>query len=872
MALEWHSFFTEANHDILTVFQTISGGIQKVYTRAGSHYGPNYARLKANLTGPVYLHFVTNEAVRDRGFAAVYSCWNDTMAPATDAPATMPPMTPAPSTRSPTDAPATATPTDAPATATPTTVPDTAEPTTVPDTAEPTAAPNTTAPDTMVPGVELFPEMCGGIGTRFADDTEANLTYSGMNSETRCWMVQCPWRRAVLRLVNSDIEVKRDYLYVYGFNNETEEGGFDWAATWTGYHVDNMDEVVVNGPALIYFVSDATDVSTFQVEYKCTDATMAPPTMAPPTDAPPTPAPDTMVPAAAFPFEGCTERFLEDEEGWVTNPENFGDEGAMYEPSEHKCWLLSHNETIVLTWANLSTQANEGVVRVFKWANGAFQKVYSVSGEPDLAALSYSGYGDLLVQFTSSASEMRGAGFRFSFDYHNDTMAPDTPSPHSVSPPTPAPFTPFPEGLLPFPGFCTAMMTRHAEASVSITHVPSDNQNECWMIDCANMISLEFTTLETELGYDYMKVYHSDGNYFALYESLTGNKTGTTLLLDGPVLLRYTSDSGFSEQGFTVESTCINVTDVPTGAPPTMAPPTPSPPTPAPETPAPPTPSPPTPSPPTPAPPTPAPPTPAPPTPAPPTPGPPTRAPTAPPPSVAVRRKWCGEDAVCQMFGDTGATCNVDSGRCSCTGEYGSVGSANICVMNGQGAVVSIFVVMTWAVNCDVFSSFFPSLLTQVVRNAFGSSAVSLSHSCGSVAVTATVDGVNAANVQGVDVEGALNDKYLTDSNYADMMSKLGSIGAIELLVLPPCALEGASFTQRDGLGSCTALQCDSGYTLESGKCSEDSSLSTGAVVAIVLGVLLGLILCGALIYGAMKMKERQDYNGSKVQRPSPMA
>eukprot|EP01061_Rhynchopus_euleeides_P033896 TRINITY_DN5736_c0_g1_i3.p1 TRINITY_DN5736_c0_g1~~TRINITY_DN5736_c0_g1_i3.p1 ORF type:complete len:160 (+),score=30.00 TRINITY_DN5736_c0_g1_i3:28-480(+) len=117
------------------------------------------------------------------------------------------------------------------------------------------------------------------------------------------------------------------------------------------------------------------------------------------------------------------------------------------------------------------------------------------------------------------------------------TMAPPTPAPDALAPDTPSGTA---SNTLPtqtatlttelFPSQCTDQREVLGESDTRITHLDyGNNENHCWRIECFSVVQLTWLEYETELDYDYVRIFRESDGTFSLQQTLHGTSLPPTL-------------------------------------------------------------------------------------------------------------------------------------------------------------------------------------------------------------------------------------------------------------------------------------------------------------------------------------------------------
>ena len=665
----------------------------------------------------------------------------------------------------------------------------------------------TDVPDTRAPGVNYVCDEHHDL-----NNPTGNVSFQNYDElHTECWHIECD-KDVVISFSTMQLSYF-SYLDLYSSGNDSGNGT-DFTLQKRFTYSDSMD-VVLNGSAFVQFRSNYYTGSRLEFDYVCVDAT---------TQAPPTAAPNTRAPGV--------DHLCEEHNDLGDNPTG-NVSFQNYDRRHTECWHIECDKDVVISFSTMQLSSNS-YLHLYSSGNDSgngtdftLEKTFENYDSPMDVVLN----GSAFVQFKSNVYN----GSRLEFDYvcvDATTQAPPT-VPNTLAP-----------GVN---NFCDKHNDfGNNETGKAIFQARSFQNHyryhtECWHIECDKDVVISFPTMK--LGqYSFLYLYSSgndsgSGTDFTLEKSFTYYDSPMDVVLNGSAFMQVRNDLYYGVSRLEFDYVCKDV--VTTQAPdtsepsvPPQAPETsePSVPTQAPETSE---------------------------------PSVPTQAPETSTPSVPTTNApltvedvdWCDVDADCRTYDDSAATC-VES-KCVCTESAGFVNPVTkktketlfICVQPTKRGKVKLR--LEWNVDCEQSNGAIEGAVRTAIEETTKGRTDTLIVSCGSTIFVVDVEDADITTVATEDMSELIVGSL--KKNEAAVAAGFATPMTVGSSVVPTlkCSAAGATDMVLVNRG-CVALACESGYLLSSGSCVEnndsDDTLSTGAIVGIVLGCSAFVVIIIAVV------------------------
>ena len=405
--------------------------------------------------------------------------------------------------------------------------------------------------------------------------------------------------------------------------------------------------------------------------------------------------------------------------------------------------------------------------------------------------------GSAFVQFLSNC---KSGSSRLEFDY----VCKDVVT-------TPAPPTPAPNTRAPGVNYvCEEHYDLTGTGNVSFQNYDRYH-TECWHIECDYEVVLNFTDIQLYY-YSYVSIYSSgngtgnDTNFNLEHDwsSYTTGFEGVELVLNGSAFVQFRSTYYYRRSYLAFQYECR----APTPPPQTVVPETSEP-----------------------------------------------SVPTTNAPLTVKDVDWCDVDADCRTYDDSAATC-VES-KCVCSESAGFVNPVTkktketlfICVQPTKRGKVKLR--LEWNVDCEQSNGAIEGAVRTAIEETTKGRTDTLVVSCGSTIFVVDVEDADITTVATEDMSELIVGSL--KKNEAAVAAGFATPMTVGSSVVPTLKCSAAGATEMVLVnGGCVALACESGYLLSSGSCVEnndsDDTLSTGAIVGIVLGCTAFVVIIVAVV------------------------
>ena len=218
-------------------------------------------------------------------------------------------------------------------------------------------------------------------------------------------------------------------------------------------------------------------------------------------------------------------------------------------------------------------------------------------------------------------------------------------------------------------------------------------------------------------------------------------------------------------------------------------------------------------------------------------------------------RKWCITDVECQKHGDTGARCDRDTFKCTCSSGFenprhksrGSV--AHVCA--NSATRTSDVVRVTLDVDCDDGAAK-GSRVASMIRRIVQGTVLDVDTLCGSLNVLVHLDNVPLLEVAALDLAEELTSEMAAAN---DVVGTVLSAGLASMDALECRDVIGAEVVVILG-GVCVPLNCADNHILVGRECvlltptpQEDDDFPIGAIVGLCLGGGALLLIAAIVAY-----------------------
>ena len=692
----------------------------------------------------------------------------------------------------------------------------------------------TDVPDTRAPGVNYVCEEHNDLG----DNATGHVSFeSNSRGHVACWHIECD-KDVVISFSRLQLDHYLAYLrggyyrdssaYLDLYTSGKDSGNrTDFALEKKFNFNDSPMDVVLNGSVFVQFRGYRNGWSKLEFNYVCTDVV--------PTQAPPTAVPNTRAPGVNYVCEEHND--LGDNETGHVSFQN-------YDTYHRECWHIECDKDVVISFTRLHLKCTT-YLDLYTGNDSGNGTDYTLErrfnnmthDSPTDVVLK----GSAFVQFRSGCKLTSGSS-RLEFDYVCTDAVP-----------TPAPPTPAPNTRAPGVNYvCEEHYDLTGTGNVSFQNYDSYH-TECWHIECDYDVVLKFSDIQLYYS-SYVSIYSSgtgtgtgnDTNFNLEHDwsSYTTGFEGVELVVSGSAFVQFRSGRYYRRSYLAFQYECRAPpppaqTVVPTQAPetskpsvPTQAPETskPSVPTQAPETSK---------------------------------PSVPTQAPETSTPSVPTTNApltvkdvdWCDVDADCRTYDDSAATC-VES-KCVCSESAGFVNPVTkktketlfICVQPTKRGKVKLR--LEWNVDCEQSNGAIEGAVRTAIEETTKGRTDTLVVSCGSTIFVVDVEDADITTVATEDMSELIVGSL--KKNEAAVAAGFATPMTVGSSVVPTLKCSAAGATEMVLVnGGCVALACESGYLLSSGSCVEnndsDDTLSTGAIVGIVLGCTAFVVIIVAVV------------------------
>ena len=666
-----------------------------------------------------------------------------------------------------------------------------------------TQAPPTPLPNTRAPGVHQLCEDHNDLG----DNATGHVSFQKyVGYHTECWHIKCD-KDVVISFSTLQLYT---YTYLDLYSGKDSGNGTDFTLEKSLENGDSPMDVVLNGSAFVQFRNTYNNGSRLEFDYVCVDAT---------TQAPPTPLPNTRAPGV---HQLCEDH--NDLGDNATGHVSF----RKYVGYHTECWYIECDKDVVISFSTLQldyyyvyargtwhiSNANLDLYTGKDSGNGTDftkEKSFYNTSKPMDVVLS----GSVFVQFQSRPHHTGWSKIEFNYVcVHATPQAPPTPAPYISTPPTTVPPTRAP-GV-------NYVCEDHNDLGDNVTgHVSfqnyDNNHTECWHIECAYSyydVVLNFTDIL--LSDSYVSIYSSrtgsgnDTNFNLEHDwsSDTSGFEGVELVVNGSAFVQFRSTYRYKRSYLDFHYECRALpppaqTVVPTEAPETSQP----------------------------------------------------SVPTTNAPLTVEDVDWCDVDADCRTYDDSAATC-VDS-KCVCSESAGFVNPVTkktkealfICVQPTKRGKVKLR--LEWNVDCEQSNGAIEGAVRTAIEETTKGRTDTLVVSCGSTIFVVDVEDADITTVATEDMSELIVASL--KKNEAAVAAGFATPMTVGSSVVPTLKCSAAGATEMVLVnGGCVALACESGYLLSSGSCVEnndsDDTLSTGAIVGIVLGCSAFVVIIIAVV------------------------
>ena len=665
-----------------------------------------------------------------------------------------------------------------------------------------TPAPPTNVPNTRAPGVNYVCEEHHDLG----DNVTGNVSFQNYDSyHTECWHIECD-KDVVISFSTLELSYS-NYLDLYTGNDSGNGTDFTLEKRFNNY--DSPMDVVLNGSAFVHFRSTYhySGWSRLAFSYVCVDATTPAPPTAVPTQAPPTDVPDTRAPGVNY---VCEEHH------------DLGDNATGYVSFQNddryhtECWHIECDKDVVISFSTL---------QLYSYSDLDLYTSGNDSGNGTDFTLekrfnNYDGPMDVVLNgsaFVQYRSTYRSGLSRLAFNYVCKDLMP-TQAPPTAVPDTRAPGVNY---------VCEEHHDLGDNATGNVSFQNNDSYHtECWHIECKDVV-ISFSTLQL-LYSTYLDLYtgndSGNGTDFTLEKRFNNYDGPMDVVLNGSAFVQFRSSSrnGWSRLAFNY--VCVDATtqapetsepNVTTQAPETSEP---NVTTQAPETSE-------------------------------------SSVPTTNAPLTVEDVDWCDVDADCRTYDDSAATC-VES-KCVCSESAGFVNPVTkmtketlfICVQPTKRGKVKLR--LEWNVDCEQSNGAIEGAVRTAIEETTKGRTDTLVVLCGSTIFVVDVEDADITTVATEDMSELIVASL--KKNEAAVAAGFATPMTVGSSVVPTLKCSAAGATEMVLVnGGCVVLACESGYLLSSGSCVEnndsDDTLSTGAIVGIVLGCSAFVVIIIAVV------------------------
>jgi len=272
---------------------------------------------------------------------------------------------------------------------------------------------------------------------------------------------------------------------------------------------------------------------------------LLPPTSAPISSAPTSAAPISVSLPSPVPSGACSGSVvLAAASGMIT------DGPSSYSSNVECRWLIQTFAPVTLTFGSFNTEAGYDFVKVYNGPTTSAQLLLQASGGTPPAAVTTTAAGSMLVVFTSDSS-VEAAGFEASYSSGDAVVvpAPAMPPPPASVPSAPSSTSPGSNMDEPCSGSQTLVASSGVFSDGRSNYSP--NTACSWLIQLGSPISLSFSSFNTEVGYDFVRVYDGATSSSPRLVELSGASTPPSVLAtSGTMYVEFAADSSVEAAGF----------------------------------------------------------------------------------------------------------------------------------------------------------------------------------------------------------------------------------------------------------------------------------------------------------------------------------
>ena len=224
----------------------------------------------------------------------------------------------------------------------------------------------------------------------------------------------------------------------------------------------------------------------------------------------------------------------------ITRPEPTGTIGhGPYAVNEFSCWYIPCTDFLTLTFRAFKTENNYDFLTVEERTGQSRSQRLRHSGNVAPGPISIRDVSGAMLIFESDSSVVDDG---FTVDYVCGANA-------------------FVTETVALPPACPTEPTAIDVSSGSDSYRPSggypNNDDRCWVINCASSLTLEWQSFSTESGYDFVTIYQIDGSSTSVHQVYSGTDPIAPVSYTGDgVIIGFKSDSTIRGEGFTFSWNC----------------------------------------------------------------------------------------------------------------------------------------------------------------------------------------------------------------------------------------------------------------------------------------------------------------------------